>query len=70
MPKLKTHKTASKRFKISGKKNRAARKLMRRHTGQDHFNSRESGKVGINKRRDEVVRDVDVKNIKRLMPYS
>ena len=43
---------------------------MRRHTGQDHFNSRESGKVGINKRRDEVVRDVDVKNIKRLMPYS
>lgn len=70
MPKLKTHKTAAKRFKISGKKNRRLRKLIRRHTGQDHFNSRESGKTGLHKRRDQILKTVDVKNIEKFIPYS
>ncbi len=47
MPKMKTHKGASKRFKKTG-----SGKIVYRKAGQDHFNSRESGKTTKNKRRD------------------
>jgi large subunit ribosomal protein L35 len=47
MPKLKTHQGAAKRFRKT-----KTGKIMHRTSGQDHFNSRESGKIGINKRRD------------------
>jgi len=65
MPKIKTHKATSKRFKIT-KKN----KIIRRQAGQDHFNARESGTTTRKKRRDVLVSKSDVKNIKKLMPYS
>ena len=45
--KLKTNKTWSKRFKVT-----KTGKVIKRKAGQDHFNSRESGKVTRNKRRD------------------
>ena len=45
--KLKTKKLLQKRVKITKKK-----KILIRTGGQDHFNSRESGKVTRNKRRD------------------
>lgn len=45
--KLKTNKTWSKRFKVT-----KTGKVMKRKAGQDHFNSRESGKVTRNKRTD------------------
>ncbi len=48
MPKMKTHKGASKRLKIT-----RTGKVMHRKAGQDHFNARESGKITKNKRRDE-----------------
>jgi large subunit ribosomal protein L35 len=64
MPKLKTHKTTSKRIQITKKK-----KLIQRTSGQDHFNSRETGKVTRNKRRDHEVAKVNTKNLKTLLPY-
>ena len=63
MPKLKTHKTVSKRVVVT-----KSGKLLKRHGGQDHFNSRDSGKITRKKRRDQSVADVYVKNIKSLMP--
>ncbi len=62
--KLKTKKLVSKRIKISSKK-----KLIIRSGGQDHFNSRESGKVTKNKRRDKTISSANTKTIKRLLPY-
>lgn len=46
----KTYKTLSKRVKVT--KNG---KILKRKAGQDHFNTRESGKVTRNKRRDVTV---------------
>jgi ribosomal protein L35 len=60
--KQKTRKTVSKRFRVTSKG-----KLMRRKGGQDHFNSRESGKVTRNKRRDEEMSKSFEKNIKTLI---
>ena len=63
MPKIKTHKGTSKRFKKTG-----SGKLVHRKTGQDHFNSRESGKTTKNKRRDMVLTKSNP-GINRLIPY-
>jgi len=64
MPKLKTHKTTNKRIRISKNK-----KLVQRTSGQDHFNSREPGKITRNKRRDKKVASVNEKNVRTLLPY-
>lgn len=61
--KLKTHKTVSKRMKVT-----KSGKLLKRKGGQGHFNSRESGTVTRNKRRDLAVNKVYVRTIKSLMP--
>ena len=45
--KLKTHQASNKRFKLTRKG-----KFMKRANGQGHFNSRDSGLAGVNKRRD------------------
>jgi len=50
MPKLKTHKATSKRFRVTKKG-----KIIKRTAGQNHFNSRENGKVGRNKKSDTVM---------------
>jgi len=65
MPKIRTHKATSKRFTITKNK-----KVIRRKAGQDHFNARESGTITRRKRRDIKAAKSDVKNIKRLIPYS
>lgn len=65
MPKIKTHKATAKRFKVT--KNE---KILKRKTGQDHFNSRESGKVTRNKRRDISISHTEARVIKQLMPYN
>jgi large subunit ribosomal protein L35 len=65
MPKIKTHKATVKRFKITKNK-----KVLRRKAGQDHFNSKESGKTRRNKRKDREVSKTDVKNLKKLIPYN
>jgi len=58
---MKTHKSISKRFKVT-----ASGKVLKRKAGQDHFNSRESGKTVRNKRRDVQMSESFVKTIKRL----
>jgi len=61
--KLKTHKATSKRFKLT-----KTGKLKKRTAGQDHFNSREPGKVTRNKRRDKKISNkTEEKTIKNLM---
>lgn len=65
MPKIKTHKATAKRFKKTG-----ANKLLRRKAGQDHFNSRESGKTKRNKRRDIQGSGTIAKTLKISMPYN
>jgi len=49
MPKLKTHKATAKRYKVT-----RTGKIMKRTSGQDHFNARESGNTRRNKRSDVV----------------
>ena len=53
MPKIKTNKATTKRFKLSNPKKSKARKkkILKRTAGQGHFNARESGKVGLKKKR-------------------
>lgn len=65
MPKIKTHKATVKRFTKSG-----ANKLQHRKCGQDHFNSRETGKTKRIKRSDVVATKTLVKTINQLTPYN
>ncbi len=50
MPKLKTHQATDKRYKRT-----KTGKIMKRTAGQNHFNARESGKTGRNKKSDVVM---------------
>ena len=65
MPKLKTIQAVAKRIKIT--KNN---KLKIRAGGQDHFNARDNGKTGRNKKRDGNLSKVNSVNVHRLMPYN
>ncbi|MFH1047766.1 MAG: 50S ribosomal protein L35 [Patescibacteria group bacterium] len=58
---MKTHNAITKRFKVTKKG-----KVLKRAAGQDHFNSRESGKVTRNKRRDRTMSESYSKTIKQL----
>jgi large subunit ribosomal protein L35 len=64
MPKVKSHKGTSKRFKVT-----KSGQIMHRTSGQNHFNSRESGKVTKNKRTDSSIAKVS-ENIKVRIPYK
>jgi ribosomal protein L35 len=59
---MKTRKSIIKRFKIT-----KTGKILHRRCGQDHFNAKESGKIGINKRRDKKVAQADMKTIASLV---
>lgn len=59
---MKTHKALAKRFKVT-----KSGKVIKRTAGQDHFNSRESGKVTRNKRRDRKMSESFTKTIKQLI---
>jgi|GEM_PF-420465 len=65
MPKIKTKKAASKKFKIT--KNR---KVLRRITGQNHFNSKETGKEGRAKKGYIRLPRAEEQNVLRALPYS
>ncbi|MFH1767353.1 MAG: 50S ribosomal protein L35 [Patescibacteria group bacterium] len=62
--KMKTHKALSKRLKVT--KNG---KMIKRTSGQDHFNSREDGKTRRNKRSDKTVSETHRKAVEIMMPY-
>lgn len=63
--KQKTHKALSKRVKITGKG-----KVLKRTAGQDHFNSRERGKVTRNKRSDKMFAAAKKTTLKALLPKT
>lgn len=63
--KKKTHKAISKRI-TKTKGGKKGGKITKRKSGQDHFNTRESGKITRNKRRDESVSKADQRNIARV----
>jgi large subunit ribosomal protein L35 len=65
MPKIKTHKATAKRYMITKKG-----KVRKAKAGQDHFNAKESGQTGLNKRRDVSVHKTEVANIKSFIPYN
>lgn len=64
MPKVKTHKGTSKRFKKTG-----TGKLTHRASGQDHFNSRDTGKATKNKRSDSKL-SKDSRKITHRIPHK
>lgn len=65
MPKLKTNKAVAKKIKLTGKK-----KALRRRTGQNHFNSKETGKEGRSKRKDTRLFKADERNVLKALPYA
>ncbi len=65
MPKIKTHQATAKRFRKT-----PGNKIIKRKSGQDHFNSRESGNTTRKKRRDIAADNTLAKTIKALTPYK
>jgi ribosomal protein L35 len=65
MPKLKTTKSVSSRIRVTKNK-----KYMRKRGGQSHYNARESGKTGRNKKRDFSIAKTEHRTLKSLLPYS
>lgn len=64
MSKLKTHKATAKRMVLK------KHTVLKRKSGKNHFNSRESGKTRTNKRRDIVFDPTLQKTVRRAMPYQ
>jgi ribosomal protein L35 len=66
MPKLKTHKATSKRFRpLKGNR------FMKRKNGQDHFKAKETGELTRRRRGDIVLDNIrDSKNLKKFIPYE
>jgi len=64
MHKLKTNKSALKRFKI-GKK-----KIMHRPVHQNHFNAKDKGEETRSKRGYKMLGSVENKNIRKILPYA
>ncbi len=62
MPKMKTRRALAKKVKITG-----TGKVLRRATGQNHFNAKESGKITRKKRNDVVIAKAEAKNIRRAL---
>ncbi len=65
MSKLKTHKSISKRFKIT-----KTGKIIKRTAGQGHYNSRETGNVRRNKRSDVTFSVGMGKHVVQRLPYA
>lgn len=65
MPKLKTRKSVAKKIKIT--KNG---KVIRRSTGQNHYNSKETGATKRSKRSTKRMFSSDERNIVKAMPNS
>ena len=65
MPKLKTNKSAAKRFKIT-----KTGKLKKRSAKRGHILGKMTRKAKRNLRKSSYVSDVDAKKIRRLLPYG
>ncbi len=65
MPKMKTNRSAAKRFKITGKG-----KIKRRKANKSHLNEEKSAKRKRRLRKPALVDKKDEKRIKKLLPYA
>lgn len=65
MPKLKTNKSASKRFKVTG-----TGKIKRTQGGKQHILGKKSPKKIRNLRGTTLVDETNFKQIKKMMPYA
>jgi len=64
MPKSKTNRSASKRFKIT------KTKMMHRHVKQNHFNARDTGEQTRDKHGFKSIFGKNLRNMKKVLPYS
>jgi len=64
MPKLKTHRGAAKRFKVTG-----SGKIKRNKAFKSHLLTSKSSKRGRNLRKSSLVTDAQHDNVKKLLPY-
>ncbi|HHV71186.1 MAG TPA: 50S ribosomal protein L35 [Clostridia bacterium] len=64
MPKMKSHRGAMKRFRVTGTK-----KIKRKKAFASHILEKKSPKRKRNLRKATLVHDSDYKRIKKLMPY-
>lgn len=65
MPKMKTHKSSAKRFKIS-----SSGKILRSKAYKSHILTKKTAKRKRNLRKSTTVSSVEVKKVKVLLPYS
>lgn len=65
MPKLKTHRGAAKRFKVTG-----SGKFMKNSNFKSHILEKKSAKRKRHLRKPEVVSDADTGRLKRMLPYA
>ncbi|MDP1619782.1 MAG: 50S ribosomal protein L35 [Candidatus Moranbacteria bacterium] len=63
MPKLKTRKAAAKRVKVTG-----TGKVTKRKAGQNHYNRKETGREGMEKKGDVRLFKADEQNMLRALP--
>ena len=63
MPKLKTKKAAAKRVKVTG-----TGKVTKRKVGQNHYNRKETGREGMEKKGDVRLFKADEQNMLRALP--
>lgn len=64
MPKIKTNRSAAKRFKLTG-----SGKLRRNKAYKQHILTKKSPKTKRNLRKPAMVDSTNVKNMKKLLPY-
>ncbi len=64
MPKMKTSRSAAKRFKVTG-----TGKLVRNKAYKSHILTKKSTKRKRNLRKSTVTDETNVKNMKKIMPY-
>jgi len=65
MPKMKTHKSSAKRFKVS-----SSGIIIRSKAYKSHILTKKTAKRKRNLRKDTTVSSVEVKKVKVLLPYS
>ncbi|MGB6370134.1 MAG: 50S ribosomal protein L35 [Atribacterota bacterium] len=65
MPKMKTHKSSAKRFKVS-----SSGIIIRSKAYKSHILTKKTAKRKRNLRKDTTVSSAEAKNIKVLLPYS
>ncbi|MBU4349857.1 50S ribosomal protein L35 [bacterium] len=65
MPKMKTHKSSAKRFKVS-----SSGIIIRSKAYKSHILTKKTAKRKRNLRKDTTVSSAETKNVKVLLPYS